>query len=266
VKIEDIINQIRIKKSLLCVGLDTDRRKIPVSLLKLDDPVYEFNKMIIDATKDIAIAYKINTAFYEAEGINGLRSMEKTLNYIPSNIFKIADAKRGDIGNTSLQYARAFFDTFCFDAITVAPYMGRDSIEPFLSYKDKTVIILALTSNNGAKDFQLLEFSGRPLYIEVIEKSKKWGENIMYVVGATKAKELKEIRNIIPDNFILVPGIGAQGGNMEEVLLNGLNKNFGLIINVSRSVIYASEGGDFAKKAYEEALKIRNSMNKYINY
>lgn len=272
---QQLIDQIKIKKSFLCVGLDVDLNKIPPHLLELEDPIFEFNKAIIDATHDLAIAYKPNTAFYEAYGIKGWQSLQKTINYINENhpeIFTIADAKRGDIGNTSSMYAKAFFEDLNFDSVTVAPYMGKDSVEPFLAFENKHTIMLALTSNEGAFDFQTLNVDGtrgeaersgaKELYKQVLETSKTWtnSENLMYVVGATKAEYFTEIRKIVPDSFLLVPGVGAQGGSLSEVCKYGMNANVGLLINSSRAIIYASKGTDFAEKAREEALKMQEEM------
>ncbi len=262
---EQLITRIHHKKSFLCIGLDVDLTKIPKYLLELEDPIFEFNKAIIDATHDICVAYKPNTAFYEAYGIKGWQSLQKTIEYINDNhpdIFTIADAKRGDIGNTSTMYAKAFFDDLNFDSVTVAPYMGKDSVEPFLAFENKHTILLALTSNEGAFDFQTKSVNGTELYKTVIETSKAWknSENLMYVVGATKAEYFKEIRNIIPDSFLLVPGVGAQGGSLQEVCKYGMNENVGLLINSSRGIIYASNGADFAEKAREEALKMQEEM------
>jgi orotidine-5'-phosphate decarboxylase len=277
---KELINQIKIKKSFLCVGLDVDLNKIPAHLLELEDPIFEFNKAIIDATNDLTVAYKPNTAFYEAYGIKGWTSLQKTINYINENhpeIFTIADAKRGDIGNTSSMYAKAFFEDLNFDSITVAPYMGKDSVEPFLAFENKHTIMLALTSNEGAFDFQTLnvyetrgeaERSGaKELYKVVIETSKTWknAQNLMYVVGATKAEYFTEIRKIVPDSFLLVPGVGAQGGSLSEVCKHGMNENVGLLINSSRGIIYASNGTDYAEKAREEALKMQQEMEQILN-
>ena len=261
----ELIDQIKIKKSFLCVGLDVDLTKIPPHLLELEDPIFEFNKAIIDATHDLAVAYKPNTAFFEAYGIKGWISLQKTINYINENhseIFTIADAKRGDIGNTSSMYAKAFFEDLNFDSVTVAPYMGKDSVEPFLAFENKHTIMLALTSNEGAFDFQTLKVDGVELYKHVLETSKTWknSENLMYVVGATKAEYFTEIRKIVPDSFLLVPGVGAQGGSLSEVCKYGMNSNVGLLINSSRAIIYASKGTDFAEKAREEALKMQQEM------
>lgn len=276
---KELINQIRIKKSFLCVGLDVNLNKIPSHLLELEDPIFEFNKAIIDATHDLTVAYKPNIAFYEAYGIKGWQSLQKTINYINENhpeIFTIADAKRGDIGNTSSMYAKAFFEDLNFDSVTVAPYMGKDSVEPFLAFENKHTILLALTSNEGAFDFQTLnvgenrgeaERSGaKELYKQVLETSKTWknSENLMYVVGATKAEYFTEIRKIVPDSFLLVPGVGAQGGSLSEVCKYGMNANVGLLINSSRAIIYASKGTDFAEKAREEALKMQEEMESIL--
>lgn len=265
---QELINQIKLKKSFLCIGLDTDIQKIPEHLLKFDDPVFEFNKQIIDSTKDLCVAYKLNTAFYESNGINGWKSLMKTIEYIPKNIFSIADAKRGDIGNTSKMYAKTFFETMDFDSITVNPYMGSDSVEPFLDFNNKWVILLALTSNKGSEDFQ--NFSNQSnvkLYQQVIEKSINWSDDsrIMYVVGATKSDSLKEIRKIIPDHFLLIPGVGAQGGSLDDVVKFGMNKDCGLLINSSRSIIYAGHGENFAENAREAALKIKSEMENYLS-
>jgi len=265
---QELINQIKLKKSFLCIGLDTDIQKIPEHLLKFDDPVFEFNKQIIDSTKDFCVAYKLNTAFYESNGINGWKSLMKTIEYIPKNIFSIADAKRGDIGNTSKMYAKTFFETMDFDSITVNPYMGSDSVEPFLDFNNKWVILLALTSNKGSEDFQ--NFSNQSnvkLYQQVIEKSMNWSDDsrIMYVVGATKSDSLKEIRKIIPDHFLLIPGVGAQGGSLDDVVKFGMNKDCGLLINSSRSIIYAGHGENFAENAREAALKIKSEMENYLS-
>lgn len=262
---QQIIEQIHKKKSFLCIGLDVDLEKIPAHLLQTEDPIFEFNKAIIDATHQVAVAYKPNTAFYEAYGVKGWTSLQKTIAYLNKNypeIFTIADAKRGDIGNTSGMYAKAFFEEMQFDAITVAPYMGSDSVEPFLAYNNKFTILLALTSNIGAYDFQTLKTDNNILYKKVVETSKTWdnAENLMYVVGATKAEFFKEIREIIPNSFLLVPGVGAQGGSLEEVCTHGLNKEVGLLINSSRAIIYASNEFDFAEKAREEAKKLQQTM------
>ncbi len=261
-----LIQQIQEKKSYLCVGLDTDIEKIPVHLQSNPDAVFEFNKQIIDATKDLCVAYKINTAFYEALGIKGWAALEKTVNYIPSTHFKIADAKRGDIGNTSYQYAKAFFETIPFDSITVAPYMGSDSVKPFLNYENKWTIVLGLTSNEGSKDFQQQRIDENFLYEEVIKKTAEWGtkENLMFVVGATKADDISSIRKIIPDHFLLIPGVGFQGGSLAEVSKYGLNKDCGLLVNVSRAIIYAGNKENFAAEAREIALQYQTEMKGYL--
>jgi orotidine-5'-phosphate decarboxylase len=262
-----LFEQIQKKKSFLCIGLDADLNKIPKHLLKSEDPVFEFNKQIIDATKDIAIAYKPNIAFYEALGAKGWESLEKTISYIPKNIFSIADAKRGDIGNTSSLYARAFFEKMNFDSVTVAPYMGSDSVKPFLEFNNKWIILLGVTSNEGGKDFQFLESEGIPIYEHVMEKSSQWGtsENMMYVVGATRQEYLLTIRNIIPDHFLLVPGIGAQGGDLEAVCKYGMNAQCGLLVNSSRGIIYASNKEDFAEAAREEAETLQSKMAELLS-
>ncbi|MCE9538674.1 MAG: orotidine-5'-phosphate decarboxylase [Bacteroidetes bacterium] len=269
---EELFSTITKKKSFLCVGLDTDITKIPSHLLKTEDPVFEFNKQIIDATHDLCVSYKPNMAFYETQGAKGWISLEKTINYINQkykDVFSIADAKRGDIGNTSKMYAKAFLETLNFDSITVAPYMGEDSVTPFLEYKNKWVILLALTSNKGAFDFQTKEIGslvekgrGIKLFEKIIETSKKWStpDNMMYVVGATKAEMLIDIRKMIPDNFLLVPGVGAQGGSLHDVAKYGMNKQCGLLVNSSRGIIYASAAEDFADAARQEALKLQKEM------
>ena len=260
----ELIHQIKSKRSFLCIGLDTDIKKIPTHLLELEDPIFEFNKQIIDATKDLCVAYKPNIAFYESMGVSGWNSLQKTLDYIPENIFTIADAKRGDIGNTSSMYARAFFENMNFDSVTVAPYMGSDSVTPFLEFKAKWAILLALTSNKGGLDFQKIKGeNGKQLFEQVLETSQKWGtdENMMYVVGATRAEQLSEIRKIIPNHFLLVPGVGAQGGNVQDVAKYGMNEDCGLLVNSSRGIIYASSDIDFAEKAREEAEKLQHKMD-----
>lgn len=267
---QQLIDQIHLKKSFLCIGLDVDLTKIPQHLLELEDPIFEFNKTIIDATNHWCVSYKPNTAFYEAYGIKGWQSLQKTINYINENypeIFTIADAKRGDIGNTSTMYAKAFFEDLNFDSVTVAPYMGKDSVEPFLAFENKHTILLALTSNEGAFDFQTLNTNKKPLYQQVLETSKSWknAENLMYVVGATKAEYFAEIRKIVPDSFLLVPGVGAQGGNLQDVCRFGMNENVGLLINSSRAIIYASNKSDFAEKARAEAQKIQQEMKTILN-
>jgi orotidine-5'-phosphate decarboxylase len=266
---QELIAQIKEKKSFLCIGLDVDLDKIPSHLLQEEDPIFEFNKAIIDATHQLCVAYKPNTAFYEAYGIKGWKSLEKTIQYLNKNypeIFTIADAKRGDIGNTSTMYAKAFFEDLAFDSVTVAPYMGKDSVEPFLAFKNKHTIMLALTSNTGAFDFQTKKIDEKELYKQVLETSKNWknSENLMYVVGATKAEYFREIRKIVPNSFLLVPGIGAQGGSLQDVCKYGLSKNIGLLINSSRGIIYASKNEDFAIKASEKAQELQLEMQKFI--
>ena len=245
----------------MCVGLDTDIRKIPIHLLDAEDPVFEFNKQIIDATKDLCVAYKPNIAFYESMGVKGWESLQKTLDYIPKDIFTIADAKRGDIGNTSSMYARAFFQEMNFDSVTVAPYMGSDSVKPFLDFEGKWVIVLALTSNAGSIDFQMTEDkNGIPLYVKVLTTVQTWNERIMFVVGATRADMLLEIRSVAPESFLLVPGVGAQGGSLEEVAENGLNDHCGLLVNSSRGIIYASSDERFADEARKKAMELQQKM------
>ncbi len=262
----EIIDQIRQKKSYLCIGLDTDIEKIPRHLLADPDPIFAFNKAIIDATHDFCISYKINTAFYESHGAKGWESLEKTVEYIPQNIFKIADAKRGDIGNTSAQYAKAFFDTLKCDAVTVAPYMGADSVKPFLEYQDKWTILLALTSNCGAGDFELQKTGEEFLYEKVIKTSMQWGttDNLMFVIGATQPDWFTKIRDISPDHFYLVPGVGTQGGSLKEISVKAMNKDVGLLVNVSRAVIYASSAKDFAEQAKAAALAYQQEMQTYL--
>lgn len=263
---QELVDQIRTKRSFLCVGLDVDLEKIPTHLLKLEDPIFEFNKAIIDATHDLAVAYKPNTAFYEAYGLKGWTSLAKTIDYLNKNypeIFTIADAKRGDIGNTSTRYAKAFFEDMNFDSVTVAPYMGSDSVEPFLAFKDKFTIMLALTSNKGGLDFQVLkDEEGTTFYEKVLKKSLDWknSEQLMYVVGATRPEFFQKIRNIVPNHFLLVPGVGAQGGDLHGVCKYGLNDEIGLLINSSRQIIYASGTVDFANKAREKAMELRMEM------
>jgi orotidine-5'-phosphate decarboxylase len=263
---QELIEQIRRKKSVLCVGLDTDLSKIPPHLLANEDPMFAFNKAIIDATKDFTVSYKINTAFYEAYGVKGWQSLEKTLNYIPKEIFTIADAKRGDIGNTSTQYAKTFFTTFDFDSVTIAPYMGKDSVEPFLQFEGKWGIVLGVTSNEGSLDFQHLIADGKPLYEHVLNKVSAWGtiSNLMFVVGATRKEQLAQVRKICPDHFFLIPGVGAQGGDVSTVCQNTLNKDVGILINVSRGIIYVSNGLDFAEKAAEAALQYQQEMAVFL--
>ena len=271
---KELIDLIKEKRSFLCVGLDTDLKKIPEHLLSEPDPVFAFNKAIIDATIDYAVAYKPNLAFYESMGINGLMSLKKTMDYLhqhKSKAFTIADAKRGDIGNTSQQYAKAFLDAegdFNFDSLTIAPYMGEDSVVPFTAYDGKWVILLALTSNKGAFDFQFMEdkATGKKLFETVLETSKKWGnaENMMYVIGATKADMLTEVRAIVPNSFLLVPGVGAQGGSLQEVCKYGITSECGLLVNSSRGIIYASKEKDFAECAKVEALKLQKQMEEEL--
>ena len=279
---EQLIKEIFSKRSYLCVGLDTDIAKIPKYLQSHPDAIFEFNKQIIDATKNLCVSYKINTAFYEAMGMKGWEAMEKTVNYIPDTHFKIADAKRGDIGNTSSQYAKAFFETLNFDAITVAPYMGEDSIKPFLEYENKWTILLGLTSNSGAADFELKKViteieeleeeihitkqQTSYLYETVLQTANKWGTsgNLMFVIGATQADQLVNIREIIPDNFLLVPGVGFQGGSLEEVSKYGMTKDCGLLVNVSRAIIYAGEKENFAEEARAIALQYQQEMKFYL--
>lgn len=264
---EQLIEQIKIKRSFLCVGLDTDITKIPEHLLGEEDPIFAFNKAIIEATEDLCVAYKPNIAFYESYGVKGWHSLQKTWQILPENCFSIADAKRGDIGNTSKMYAQAFFDQaisgMSFDSITIAPYMGKDSVVPFLEFDGKWAIVLALTSNEGSKDFQnFKDSSGKQLFEEVIDKVNTWGspENLMYVVGATRGEAFVDIRKHAPDHFLLVPGVGAQGGLLEEVCKYGLNKDCGLLVNSTRGIIYASSGKDFAERAREEAIKLQQAM------
>lgn len=266
---KQLFEQIKKKKSFLCVGLDSDIAKIPQHLLSAEDPVFEFNKAIVDATAEVAVAYKPNIAFYESRGVAGWLSLEKTVKYIKTNypdIFTIADAKRGDIGNTSQMYAKAFLETLDFDSITVAPYMGEDSVTPFLQYPGKWVILLALTSNKGAYDFQFFEGEGEKLYEKVLHKSQEWGDanNMMYVVGATKAEMLEGIRKIVPDHFLLVPGVGAQGGSLEEVAKYGMNSHCGLLVNSSRGIIFADKTEQFAVRAGEEARKLQQDMERLL--
>ena len=263
--LERLKQEIFSKKSFLCVGLDVDLNKIPPFLLKESDPIFAFNKAIIDATHPYTIAYKPNIAFYEAYGEKGWQSLRKTIDYLNEqhpHIFTIADAKRGDIGNTATMYAKAFFEDLQFDSVTVAPYMGQDSVEPFLAFEHKATILLALTSNKGAFNFQTLTTEGAPLYQQVLTRSQQWHNvhNLMYVVGATKAEYLADIRRIVPQSFLLVPGVGAQGGDLKEVCKYGLNDSVGLIINASRAVIYASQGEDFAQKAGEAAHSLQKEM------
>ena len=267
---EEIVIQIKKKKSFLCIGLDVDLNKIPPFLLEKEDPIFEFNKAIIDATHHLCVAYKPNIAFYEAYGIKGWKSLKKTIDYLNNNypeIFTIADAKRGDIGNTSSMYAKAFLEDLSFDSITVAPYMGKDSVEPFLAFKNKHTILLTLTSNAGAFDFQTRNCDHKELYKHVLETSKSWknSKNLMYVAGATKASYFSEIRKIIPDSFILVPGVGAQGGNLQQVCSHGMNKQVGLLINSSRGIIYASQKTNFAEAAAQKASELQTEMQEILD-
>ena len=267
---KDLIAQIEKKKSFLCIGLDVDLNKVPKHLLKEEDPIFTFNKAIIDATHHLAVAYKPNTAFYEAYGIKGWKSLEKTIQYLNANypeVFTIADAKRGDIGNTSTMYAKAFFEDLAFDSVTVAPYMGKDSVEPFLAFENKHTILLALTSNQGAFDFQVKISEGKEIYKTVLETSKLWANshNLMYVVGATKAEYFSDIRKIVPDSFLLVPGVGAQGGNLQDVCKYGMSKNVGLLINSSRGIIYASQEANYAQAAAIAASKLQQQMEAILH-
>ena len=267
---EQLSSEIRKKKSFLCIGLDVDLDRLPKHLHKEKDPIFSFNKSIIDATHHLCVAYKPNIAFYEAYGIKGWQSLKKTIDYLNENYpetFTIADAKRGDIGNTSFMYAKAFFEDLNFDSITIAPYMGRDSVEPFLSYKDKHCILLALTSNKGAHDFQTKDSEGKELYKRVIATSQTYtnAKNLMYVVGATKAGHMAEIRKIIPNNFLLVPGVGAQGGSLEDVCKYGMTNEIGLLVNSSRGIIYASNKKDFADAAAQKAKELQKQMQAILN-
>lgn len=267
---QQLATQISLKKSYLCIGLDSDLTKIPKHLLTLEDPVFEFNRQIVEATSEFCVAYKPNIAFYEALGPKGWETLEKTVAILPENCFSIADAKRGDIGNTSELYARAFFDAFNFDSVTVAPYMGEDSVTPFLGRKDKWVILLALTSNAGSRDFQFLLTNpeGKEMLFErVLKTSKEWAgaDQMMYVVGATQTNYLKKVREIVPEHFLLVPGVGAQGGSLAEVSAIGMNKDCGLLVNSSRQIIYASSGEDFAEKARNAAKSMQQEMEQLLD-
>ena len=260
-----LLEQIKAKKSFLCVGLDVDRDRIPESLNNEPDAIFAFCKRIIEATAPFCVAYKLNIAFFEAYGLEGWKSLEKIMDFLNQQypeVFTIADAKRADIGNTSKRYAKAYFEQFEFDSVTIAPYMGKDSVEPFLEYKEKYAILLALTSNEGASDFQFLNTEGKPLFEQVIEKSRNWqnANQLMYVVGATKAQALQKIRTLIPDSFLLIPGVGAQGGSLEEVAINGLNQQCGLLVNSSRGIIYASSGNDFDQVAGQVARDLQEEM------
>lgn len=264
---QELINEINRKQSFLCVGLDSDINKIPKHLLEYENPILEFNKRIIDATKEYCVAYKPNLAFYESMGPKGWNTLQETLNYIPKNIFTIADAKRGDIGNTANMYAKTFFETYNFDSVTIAPYMGEDSVKPFLAFKGKWGIVLGLTSNQGAFDFQFSELiEGGQLYEKVLRTTAKWGsdKNLMFVVGATKAESLTKIRKIIPDHFLLVPGVGAQGGSLAEVCKYGITEDVGLLINSSRGILYASAGEDFEEASLKSAKKIQQEMKSIL--
>ena len=266
---QKLVAEIRRKQSFLCVGLDVDIDKIPKHLLEEDDPIFAFNKAIIDATQEYAVSFKPNIAFYEAYGLEGWKSLEKTMRYINEKypeVFTIADAKRGDIGNTSTRYAEAFLRNLNFDSITVAPYMGKDSVEPFLAFTDKHTILLAYTSNKGSEDFQNLVVDDMPLHLKIIETSKSWknSENLMYVVGATKANSLRAIRELVPNSFLLVPGVGAQGGSLQEVCENALTDEVGLLVNSSRGIIYESQGADFAEAAQAEAKKLQQQMKEFL--
>jgi len=264
---EELIYQIKTKKSFLCIGLDTDINRIPNYLLNYEDPVFEFNKKIIDSTKDLCVAYKPNIAFYESLGVKGWVSLQKTLDYIPNDIFTIADAKRGDIGNTSKMYAKTFLENFDFDAVTVNPYMGYDSVTPFFKFKNRWVVLLALTSNKGGLDFQnIKDVNGVQLFKNVIEISKQWGDNknTMYVVGATRAEQLNDVRNIIPDHFLLVPGVGVQGGNLKDVAKYGMNNDCGILVNSSRGIIYAGNGESFADSSRIEAKRLQQEMESIL--
>ena len=267
---EQLFEQIKLKKSYLCIGLDSDLQKLPKHLLKLEDPVFEFNRQIVESTADLCVAYKPNIAFYEAQGTKGWQTLEKTVAILPENCFSIADAKRGDIGNTSELYARAFFDQLNFHSVTIAPYMGEDSVKPFLGHKGKWAILLALTSNAGSHDFQLLPTNtegSEMLFETVLKKSKTWGDasELMYVVGATQTAYIQKVREIVPDHFLLVPGVGAQGGSLSEISKYGMNAQCGLLINSSRQIIYASSGEDFAEKARAAALAVQQEMAQLLD-
>ncbi len=261
-----LISEIKRKKSVLCVGLDTDLTKIPKHLLNDEDPAFAFNKAIIDATKDYTVAYKVNTAFYEAQGLKGWMSLQKTLDYIPKDVFTIADAKRGDIGNTAEQYAITFFKTYPFDSVTVAPYMGKDSVQPFMQFDGHWAIVLGLTSNAGSADFQLQPSGDEMMYERVLKTVATWGtpDNLMFVIGATRKEQLQHIRQMLPEHFFLIPGVGAQGGDVPTVCENALNKDGGILINVSRAVIYAGTGEDFAVKAEVAAKDYQQQMAAYL--
>jgi orotidine-5'-phosphate decarboxylase len=262
----ELIRIIKTKRSVLCVGLDTDLEKIPRHFLKEEDPCFAFNKAIIDATKEHTVAYKINTAFYESQGIDGWRSLQRTLDYIPKEIFTIADAKRGDIGNTSVQYAKTFFYTYPFDSVTVAPYMGEDSVKPFLTFDGKWAIVLGLTSNVGSADFQLQPCGDELMYEKVLRTVSTWGndENLMFVIGATQSEQLKHVRTILPRHFFLIPGVGAQGGDVPTVCENALNDEGGILINVSRAIIYPGGGDNFSDQVTEASFNYQRQMSKYL--
>ncbi len=267
---EQLVAQIHQKKSFLCIGLDTALDKIPTHLLEEEDPIFAFNKAIIDATHHLCVAYKPNTAFFEAYGVQGWQALEKTIHYLNQQypeIFTIADAKRGDIGNTSSMYAKAFFEDLAFDSVTVAPYMGKDSVEPFLAFDQKHTILLALTSNTGAFDFQTQRVNGKEMFETVLQTSTTWknSHQLMYVIGATKAEYLKKVRAIVPDSFLLVPGVGAQGGSLNDVCTYGMNENVGLLINSSRGIIYASQNPDFATAAAKKAKELQSAMESILN-
>ncbi|MBL0232447.1 MAG: orotidine-5'-phosphate decarboxylase [Chitinophagaceae bacterium] len=264
---EQLITQIKTKRSYLCIGLDSELEKLPASVQKQPDPIFFFNKMIIDATRDLCVSYKINTAFYESQGVKGWDAMQRTVEYIGEDHFRIADAKRGDIGNTSAQYAKAFFETLPFDAVTVAPYMGEDSVSPFLKQEGKWAIVLGLTSNKGAADFELQWMGEQRLYEKVLNKVSQWGntDNLMFVVGATQASEFTHIRNLIPDHFLLVPGVGAQGGSLEEISAKAMNRDGGILVNASRAILFASGGSDFAEAARKQSSLYQQEMNGYLS-
>jgi orotidine-5'-phosphate decarboxylase len=263
---QDLIRRIRGRKSFLCVGLDSDITKIPRHLFAEEDPVFSFNKAIIDATEPYAAAYKINTAFYEAQGMQGWLSLGKTLDYLPKDCFLIADAKRGDIGNTAEQYAKTFFETYPFDSVTVAPYMGKDSVAPFLHHKDKWAIVLALTSNEGSGDFQLQHCGEELLYEKVLKTTAGWGnpENLMFVVGATRKEQLRHIRELVPEHFLLIPGVGTQGGSISTVAQHAMNKDVGILVNVSRAIIFAGSGIDFSSQAAKAAAAFQKEMEPFL--
>ncbi|MBS1615036.1 MAG: orotidine-5'-phosphate decarboxylase [Bacteroidetes bacterium] len=263
---QQLVAAIRQKKSVLCVGLDTSPEKLPEHLQGLPDGVLRFNKAIIDATRDYAVAYKINTAFYEAQGLHGWSALQETLAYLPSDVFSIADAKRGDIGNTADQYAKTFFETYPFHSVTVAPYMGEDSVRPFLNHKGHWAIVLGLTSNKGSQDFQMLRCGEQFLFEEVLRKVATWGspEQLMFVIGATQDAQLRRVRELLPEHFLLIPGIGAQGGDLHAVCKSALNQDAGILVNVSRGIIYAGHGADFATCARDAAAAYQQQMSVYL--